>query len=143
MKQPVDRREPFFSAFSLAKTAATGLIVVAIVSFVAMFFLLKKAEPTDGRDLVGYYVPWCVAYGVPSLACAITGIIYLTRDTKKPFHVFIYSIVCYVFVALAIGASIPFIAIWGNVEFFVSALVIALCEGALATLALVCYVQKK
>ena len=140
MRQPNDRKQPFASTYSLTKTAGTGLIICGIITFIAMFYLLRSAEK-NVTDQLSYYLPWCLAYGVPCLGVAGTGIYWITHEIKKPYSAFVFSIVCIVLGALMLGACVPFIAIWGNIEFFISCLVIAASEIVIASLAISCYVK--
>ena len=132
MKRPL-KTEPFQGTISLSKTAATGLVIIGFIIFVAMFFLLQRNKP-EAVDNVSYYLPWCIGYGVPCLACAATGIYWLLHEIKKPYSCFVFSIICMVFAGLAALGSIPFGVVWQNVEFIISGIVIALCEGAIAFL---------
>ena len=141
MKQLPQSNNPFSTAYSLAKTAATGLIICGIISFVAMFFLLQKNYVSG--DKLPYYLPWCLGYGIVDLLIAGTGVYWITHEVKKPYEAFVFSIVVIVMATVVLGGSIPYIAIWGNVEFFVSTLVIAACEITIGILAIRSYLERK
>ena len=134
--------EPFSAARSLSKTGATGLILTGIVSFVAMFFLLQ-ARKGEAGDMVAYFLPWCIGYGIPDLAMAGLGVWWLTHEMKNPFELQVFAIICMVGGVVGLGLSFPYIILWGNVEFFVSMIVISLLEIGLGILTLRAYLKRE
>lgn len=136
------RSEPYQSTYALSKTSATGLIILGVVIFVAMFYLLQNGY-TGAKDGASYYLPWCLSYGIPCVLVAGVGVYWLTHEIKKPFETKVFAILCIVIGTVGMGVSIPNIAVWGNVEFFLSVLIIAACEMALGIVTLKSYLESK
>lgn len=133
--------DPYQASYSLSKTSATGLLIDGVVTFLAMFYLLHRARPDDPTP--AYYLPLCLAYGIPCLVAAIAGVFWMTREIRKPHDVVIYSIICIVFAGLSFFSAIPLLAVWGNVEFMVCIMVIAACEIVIASVAIKSYKEGK
>ncbi len=117
------------------------MIIVAFIIFIAMFYCLNKSY-VEG-DKLAYYLPWCLGYGIPAVLVAAWGVYGATRQDKirsQMLKVLIGGIVASV---LDIAGTIPLLAVWGNVEFFVSGLVIAACCAGISITGLVALSQAK
>ena len=136
-----NRVEPFQTTFNLTKTTGPSMIIVAFIIFIAMFYCLNKSY-VEG-DKLAYYLPWCLGYGIPAVLVAAWGVYGATRQDKirsQMLKVLIGGIVASV---LDIAGTIPLLAVWGNVEFFVSGLVIAACCAGISITGLVALSQAK
>lgn len=119
---------------SLFRTMAMACIIASIISFVAMFWPLRKAAP-EGAGLP-YYLPWCLPYGIVDLGIAATGVAFTTLSKEKPGLYKPGNIVGIVFSSLLIAQAFPIVIVFGNWEFFLSVAAIGACVLAISILGL-------
>ena len=115
----------------LFRTMSMAMIIAAVMCFVAMFFPLYKNVPA-GADLLTYYLPWCLAYGIVNLAIAGLGTFFTTVSKDKPSLYFPGFIVGIVVGALLFGEGLPIGIVLGHVEFCISVIVIGACVIAIS-----------
>ena len=119
------------SSDSLGKTAYTAMIIAGIISFAAMFFPVHQHRGAEVTDLLSYYLPWCLAYGIPCLAIATYGVIGVSLMSSHPFIKKSSGIASIISGALVIAGSFPLAIFFQAWEFFTSLLVIGGCVLAI------------
>lgn len=123
---------------NLAKTLYTAMIIGGIVTFVAMFFPLREAQPPE-VDLVSYYLPWSLPYGIVALAISVYALISLTSLKNNVFFLNFAGIAGIIAGSLIMICSFPIVFAFQAWEFFISLLAIGICVlviGILEVLAL-------
>ena len=119
---------------SLFRTMAMAMVIAGFICFAAMFWCLYRAAP-EGAG-VAYYLPWCLPYGIVDLAIAGTGVAFTTLSKEKPSLYKPGEIIGIVMGGLLVVESFPLVISLGNVEFFISVLVIGACVIVIAALGL-------
>ena len=115
----------------LFRTLGIAMVIAGVIAFVAMFFCLRNKQG-EATDLMAFYLPWVLPYGIVDLAIAGAGVFLTTNAKDKPTIYFPFGIIGIVAGSSILLSGIPLIAILGNVEFFISVLVIGACVGAIA-----------
>ena len=127
--QPTPQKgEPLF------RTMAMALIIAALICFVAMFWPLQQARPEQAG--VSYYLPWCLAYGIPNLIIAGIGVFFTTVSKEKPALYKPGEIIGIVAGSIFVAEAFPIVIAFGNWEFFISVAVIGVCVIVIAALGL-------
>lgn len=125
---------------SLFRTMAMAMVIAGFICFAAMFWPLYQNRP-ENADLA-YYLPWCLAYGIPNMLMAGLGVYFTTVSKDKPALYKPGDIVGIVAGGLLVGEAFPIIIVLHHTEFFISVLVIGGCLIVLGALALSSIKQK-
>ena len=128
---------------NLAKTCYTAMVIGGVITFAGMFFPLQQHQGADVTDLLGYYLPWCLAYGIPCLAIAIYGVFGITLLKNYPFLQNSSGIAGIISGSLIVIGSLPLAIVFQAWEFFISLLVIGGCILAIGILELTALKNKE
>ena len=110
------------------------MIIAGIISFAGMIFPVYQHQPKEATDLLGYYLPWCLAYGIPCFAMAVYGVLGLTMLTNYDFFKNSAGIAGIISGSLLIIGSFPVVIFYQAWEFFFSILIIGGCVLAIGIL---------
>lgn len=119
---------------SLFRTMAIALLIGGLIGFAAMFFALRQKAP-EGAGLT-YYLPWCLSYGITNFLIAFFGVLMTTLSKEKPGLYKPGDIIGIVMGSLLVLEAFPLVIFLGNVEFFISMMVIGACIIVIAALGL-------
>lgn len=115
---------------SLVRTLGIAMVIAGVITFVAMFFCLRNKQG-EATDLMAFYLPWVLPYGIVDLAIAGLGVFLTTNAKDKPNLYKFFDIMGIVSGGLIFLSGIPLIVFLSNIEFFISVLVIGACVIAI------------
>lgn len=118
----------------LLKTVYTAMIIAGFITFAGMFFPLHQHRGGEVTNLVSYYLPWSLAYGIPCLAIATYGVMGISLSSSHPFIKKSSGIAGIVSGSLVMLGSFPLVIAFQAWEFFISLLVIGGCVLAMGIL---------
>lgn len=118
----------------LAKTCYTAMMIASIFSVIAMIFCVHQNKPESVTDLLPYYLPWALGYGIPALLIFIFSTLGLFQLNNYIFFKKIAGILSIVVGSLIIVSCFPLAFLYQAWEFFFSVLIIGACVLAMGIL---------